>query len=78
MLGHELVGYIPGVAGVDYGTHDRGIVQLLGLVDFVTPWIAARVVVSNVILVRSNRTDHIAFHDLRMVDVIEYLDVRGE
>src|SRR5262245_16685489 len=49
--------------------HDAGIVDLLRVVDLVTARITGRVVVSDIVLVLLQPHNHIALHDLHVVDV---------
>ena len=54
---YELVGDVAGEAGLHDGPHDRGIVQLLGLVDFVSARLAAGVGVAYQVIVSLDRAD---------------------
>ena len=55
------------------GAANRGIVQLLSVVDLVSTRIACCVVVSDVRVMLLNRPDDVAFHHLHVVDIVEQL-----
>src|SRR5205085_7164054 len=51
--------------------HDGGIVQLLRVVNLMTTGNSARVIVPNVFFGLANGPDHVPFHDLHMVNVVQ-------
>jgi hypothetical protein len=69
-LGNELVGKITGVAGLFNCPENGRIVEFLVLVQIVATGIARRVIMTDVVLRRTNGADDVSFHDLHMVDVI--------
>src|SRR4051812_18862823 len=71
----ELVGHEALEADAGDGPGDGLVVQLLGLVELVAARVAAGVVVAEGVVVLLDRADHVAFHDLHVVDVIEQLEV---
>ena len=62
-------------AKVGDGPGDPPVVELLSVVDFVPAGVAAGVVVAVEVAVRLDGPDHVAFHDLHVVDVVEQLEV---
>ena len=64
---------------VETGLSDRlgngWIIDLLGMVDFVSTGVTSGVVVSEVLMVVLDRADDIPFHDLHVVDVIEEFEM---
>ncbi len=64
---------------VETGLSDRlgngWIIDLLGMVDFVSTGVASGVVVSEVLMVVLDRADDISLHDLHVVDVIEQFEM---
>ena len=71
----ELVGDVPLEPDVGDGAGDPPVVQLLRVVELVPPGVAAGVVVAVVLAVGLDRPDHVPFHDLHVVDVVEQLEV---
>src|SRR6185436_17480575 len=77
--GDELLGEVAGEALVRDGLADGGVLELLGLVELVAAGDAAGVVVADVLEVVGDRADHVALHDLHVVDVVEELEAgRGD
>ena len=64
---------------VETGLSDRlgngWIIDLLGMVDFVSTGVTSGVVVSEVLMVVLDRADDIPFHDLHVVDVVEEFEM---
>src|SRR5512146_445855 len=75
-LGDELLADEAGESGIGDRLHDSMVVQLLRLVDLVATGHATSVEMGDVLDVRANRADHVAFHDLHVIDVVEQLDAR--
>jgi hypothetical protein len=67
----ELVGEIAFEFQVGDGLCDGVPVEFLGLVEFVPAGHAAGVEVADVLDVLADGADHVAFHDLHVVDVVE-------
>src|SRR3989442_3779583 len=70
---------MPAETCFDDGLHHGRIIELLRIVNFVTAWNSASMIVRDVgrgrfnarLLVALNRADDIPLHDLHVVDVIE-------
>src|SRR5689334_8847641 len=73
---HELVSEVPGKASLGQRGCHGVVVELLGLVDLVTTGDAASMEVAEVGQIVADGSDHVAFHDLHVVDVVEQLDGR--
>src|SRR5439155_9408495 len=71
----EFLRHVPFEASLDDGLHDRGIIQLLGVVDLVPAGHTPGVIVGDVLMVLADRADDIALHDLHVVDVIKELEM---
>jgi hypothetical protein len=56
-----------------YRLHDAYIIEFLGIVNVVSPWIAGNVKVTDEIDVFSHGPYYVAFHDLHVVDVVKEL-----
>lgn len=65
-MGHEAL-----VSRIDDGLQDGWVVQLLRFIDFVAAWNTTGVIVGEIGGLFANRRDHIPFHDLHVVNVIE-------
>ncbi len=65
------MGHVAGVAGVRDGPGHGPPVQLLGVVQLVTARDAPRVEVGDPLVVVPDGADHVALHDLHVVDVVE-------
>ena len=63
------------VTGVRDRSHDRGIVELLGGIDFIPSGTTAGVIVTEIPVILPNRADDIAFHDLHMIDIIKQTEI---
>lgn len=72
---NKFMGYVSVKACVSDGLSDRWIIDFLGFIDLMTPWITASVVMPEVLMILLNRSNDIPFHDLHMVDVVEQLKV---
>jgi len=75
-LGDEFLAEVAGVTGFLDGFDDRGVVQLLRLVDLGAAGDAASVVVGEEFVIAADGGDDITLHDLHVVDVVEQLEVR--
>ena len=73
---HELVREEALEAGLDDRAADRRPLQLLRVVELVPARHAAGVIVRDVLVMLADGADHVAFHDLHVVDVVEQLDAR--
>ena len=67
---------VAGEAGLDDRARDGRPVHFLRVVELVAAGDAAGMVVRDVLMVRADRRDQIAFHDLHVVDVVEQLHAR--
>lgn len=65
------------VAHLDDRFHDWAVVDLLRVVDFVAAGVAGGVDVADVVLVLTEAADHVAVHDLDVVDVKEDFEPRA-
>src|SRR5262245_62238716 len=74
--GDELVRQVAAEAEVDDRAAHGLPVDLLRVVQLVAVWDAAGMKVSDVADVVADGADHVAFHDLHVVDVVEQLDPR--
>ena len=70
------MGDAAGKTAVGNGSHNGRVIQFLSLIYFVSTGITARMVMAYELRVRLDGANNVAFHDLRVVDVIQYLDVR--
>ena len=61
--------------GLANGSDDGGVIEFLGMVDFVAAGVAAGVVVAEVLVKIADGADDVAFHDLHVVDVVEEFEV---
>src|SRR5580700_12245996 len=73
---NELLTYETGVFQFEQLSHDRRIVDLLRIVEFRPARIPGRVNVANDILALFQSPDHVAVHDLNVINVEEQLDSR--
>src|ERR1041384_2871744 len=71
---NELVGDVPGEPQIRDGCGDAAPVQLLTVVQLVAARHAAGMEVTDPLRVVADRADHVAFHDLHVVDVVQQLD----
>ena len=62
-------------AGLGNRFRNGGIIQLLGPIDLMSPWISTRVVMSKVLMVGLNRADDVPFHDLHVIDVVKQFEM---
>ena len=74
--GNELLADVALVADLDQLPHDRRIVDLLFVVEFRSARIAGRVDVADHVLAFFEAADHVAVHDLHVVDVEQQLHPR--
>src|SRR5207249_6085762 len=74
--GSELVRYETLEARVGDGRRDGVPVELLRAVQLVAAGHAPGMEVGDVVPVGADRADHVAFHDLHVVDVVQQLDAR--
>src|SRR4051812_27453003 len=75
-LRHELLGDVAREPEVGDRFHHAAVVQLLRVIDLVASRHTAGVVMRDVLEVVPDRADHVAFHDLHVVDVVEELHPR--
>src|SRR5262249_830147 len=68
---NELLAQKTVVAGRQNRFHKRRVIQVLGVVDLVPAGHAAGVVVGDVLLILADGGDHVAFHDLHVIDVVQ-------
>ena len=59
------------IAGLEDSAHDRWIIQLLSLIDFVATGVAACVVVKELLVIVSNSPDYVTLHNLHVVNIVE-------
>ena len=68
-----------GIVAIEAEVGDRGgnrfVVQLLCVVQLVAAGVAAGVKVGDVANVVTNRANHVALHDLHVIDVVQQLEV---
>ena len=76
-LGFEFVADVEIVTGLRNGAADPGIVELLRVVQIVASRIAGGVEVADPADVFTEGPDHVAFHDLHVVDVVQEFDARA-
>ena len=69
----ELLGDVPGVAGLQDRVHHRGIVDLLSAVELASARNSRRVVVTDEVFVLADAANHVPVHDLDVVDVEQEL-----
>ena len=67
--GNEFVADVPVVSDLDERIHDGRILNLLAGIQFTSARIAGGMDMTNQILVLSDSANHIAIHDLHMIDV---------
>src|SRR5215510_14732341 len=68
---------VPGEIENSDGLRDKAIIQLLRLVDLVTPGIAPGMEMADPLKVVANVAHDVPVHDLRVVDVVENLHPGG-
>src|SRR5687767_3453984 len=73
---HELVRKEPGEARIRYRLRNCPPVQLLSVIELVSPRNSARVKVRDVLDVVADGSDYIAFHYLHVIDVVQQLHAR--
>src|SRR6267378_4343537 len=73
---HELMGHESRKPRLDDRARDGVPIQLLRVVQLVASGDAAGMEVADVTRVVANRANHVAFHDLHVIDVIEQLHAR--
>ncbi|MFM1944474.1 MAG: hypothetical protein RI897_3456 [Verrucomicrobiota bacterium] len=74
--GDEFLGDVAGVAGIEKGLEDTGVVDFLGVIEFGAAGVAGSMHVSDDIVILADSADHITVHDLDVVDVEEEFHVR--
>src|SRR5262245_30376433 len=72
----ELLADVALVADLDERFHDRLVGDLLLVVELAAAGVARGVDVADVVLVLADAADHVAVHDLNVVDVEQELQVR--
>src|SRR5579884_848972 len=72
--GNEFLTDVARVLHFHQGPHDRGIIDLLGVVQLTSPRIARRMNMANVLGILANAADNVAVHDLHMIDVEQQLE----
>ena len=67
----ELLADVAFVAGGGDRFHDRRIVEFLAVVEFVAAGNAGRMVMADVFVELTDARDHVSFHDLHVIDIVE-------
>jgi RNA polymerase sigma-70 factor (ECF subfamily) len=73
-FGNKFLGAEPFEARIDDGFHHGRVIDFLALVNFAAAGHAARVIMGDVLMIRADGGDHVAFHDLHVIDVVEQLE----
>src|SRR5882762_7457609 len=73
---HELVRDIALIVQIRHGGSNCVVVEFLAVVDFMATGNAAGMKMSDPVDVVADRPDHIALHDLHMIDVVQQLHSR--
>src|SRR5437764_14302815 len=74
LSGRILMADIAGEVELGDGLRDEAVVELVGLVDFVAPGVAAGVEMRDVLEMVANVAHDVAIHDLGVIDVEQDLD----
>src|SRR6185436_1580360 len=74
---NELLADKPFIAGGGNGFHHGGVVKLLSFVDLISAWVAAGMVVTDILMVLLDCANHVTFHDLHMINIVEELEPIG-
>ena len=73
--GNEFLAEVPIKPRLTNGVHDGWVMDLLIFVDLMPARISGRVIVGEVLMVVTDRTDQVSFHDLHVIDVVEQLNM---
>src|SRR5215510_14382638 len=68
---YKLMSDVPGEPAIRDGAGHGVVLELLRIVDLMAARHAARVEMADVLGVLPDRADHVAFHDLHVVEVVE-------
>ena len=69
------MGDVAGVSSREYGFEDGWIIDFLGIVEFASPRIARRMVVTDVVFVFPDASDDVSVHDRDMIDVEQQFEI---
>ena len=73
-LRNELMGHEPLVTHIHDGLRDCLVIQLLRLIDFISARITTGVKMADVLQVVLHRANHVAFHDLHVINVVQQFE----
>src|SRR5690606_25759996 len=70
-LGNKLLPHKTGKTSFVNSLHDSRVIQLLCFVNFVSAWYTSRMIMTYILVIFSDSSDDISFHNLHVVNIIK-------